>query len=280
MSTSARDLLEPKTPAEAIATSPVDAPVQPAKLTTTTSTIAGLQLFKPSVEGFLNLFFYGDPGAGKTRLAGSSILVPEMCPVLFWDFEGGTRSLADDYGDVDVVRLTSWQKVADLYDKLFDKNPYKTLVCDSLTETQKFSMSEIMRDVVKAHPDRDPDVASLREWGKSGEQVRRLVRALRDLNCNVIFTALKADDKDDKGNVLKTKPSLPGKMSGEIAGYVDVVGYLYKKEVRKGTEVDNKTLLLTQGTEKQIAKDRSGRLPMIMDAPTMVDIYALMKGAA
>src|SRR5271154_2411188 len=157
MSTTAKDLLDPTPSIAEQQVGPVSVPEQPSKLAA--ETIAGLQLYKPSVEGFLNILIYGDAGAGKTRLSGSSILVPEMCPVLLWDFEGGTRSLADDYSAVDVVRVPSWKKVDDLYGKLFDKNPYKTLVCDSLTETQKFSMSEIMRDVVKTHPERDPDVA-------------------------------------------------------------------------------------------------------------------------
>lgn len=249
---------------------------EPVKLTP--STIAGFTIGSPTTDNNLNMLIYGDPGVGKTRLAGSSILVPEMCPVLLMDFEGGTLSLAGDYHDVDVVRLQSWEKVDRLYGSLYDKNPYKTIIVDSLSECQKFSMSQIMKAVVLKDSDRDPDVASLREWGKNGEQIRRLVRAFRDLPCHTIFTALVSEDRDDRTNTIKIRPGLPGKLKGEVAGYVDIVLFMYKKEVRVDRELEVKTLVLTQGTERQVAKDRSGQLPQLLESPTMDTIYRLIKG--
>ena len=254
---------------------PIAVPPQP-KLTA--ETIAGLRITSPAAEGYINMLVYGDPGVGKTRLAGSSCVVPEMSPVLLVDFEGGTLSLAGDYNTVEVVRCQSWDIVDKLYGKLYDKNPYKTVVIDSLTETQKFCMAEVMRGVVRKDPDRDPDIASLREWGKQGEQMRRLVRAFRDLPCNTIFTALAREETDDQTRMTKIKPGLPGQMKGEVAGYVDIVAYMYKKEVKIGTDRDIKTLILTQGTEKSIAKDRSGKLPAIMEAPDMKQIHGLVNG--
>jgi hypothetical protein len=244
----------------------------------TLDTIAGLRINSPTIDQYVNLLVYGEPGVGKTRLAGSACVVPEMAPVLLLDFEGGTLSLARDYGAVNVVRVQSWQKVADLYNQLYDKNPFKTIVLDSLSETQKFAMGQIMQDVLAKDSSRDPDVPSVREWGKSSEQIRRLVRALRDLPCNTIFTALTSEDKDERTGTMKTRPGLPGKLKGEIAGFVDIVLYLYKKEIRAQGEITVHTLGLTEGTERQVAKDRSGTLPTLMQAPTMKDIYDYIQG--
>src|SRR5215831_477179 len=94
----------------------------------TPNTIAGLKISSPDEFDWINMLVYGEPGVGKTRLAGSSILVPDMCPVLLMDFEGGTLSLAGDMRDVDVVRLKTWERVDRLYGALYDKNPYKTVV--------------------------------------------------------------------------------------------------------------------------------------------------------
>ena len=244
----------------------------------TADTIGGLRVTGPAAEGYINLLVYGEPGVGKTRLAGSSVLVPQMAPVLLLDFEGGTLSLADDYSDVEVVRAKSWTEVTNLYNALFDKNPYKTVVLDNITEVQKFVMSQIMHDVVSKDPDRDPDVASLREWGKAGEQLTRLIRGLRDLSCNSIYTAHVNEDKDSSGNVRRLRPGLPGQLKGAVSGYMDIVVYMYQKEVAIGAERTTKTLLLTQGTEKQTAKDRSGKLPPLIEQPTMQLIYDTIHG--
>lgn len=243
----------------------------------TPDTIAGLRIVSPEAYEWIKLLVYGDPGVGKTRFAGSSVLVPEMQPVLILDFEGGTLSL-QDMTDINIVRLTSWEKVDRLYGSLYDKNPYKTVVVDSLSELQKFSMSEIMRGVTQKDSDRDPDIASLREWGKNSEQVRRFVRAFRDLPCNVIFTALNSEDRDERTNTIKSRPSLPGKLKGEVSGYVDIVLFMYRKEVRVEGKNITKTLVLTQGTERQQAKDRSGRLPELMEGPTMQTVHDYIRG--
>jgi AAA domain len=275
MSTTAQDLLSPAGTDVEETSAPVGTP-PPSVLTQ--DTVAGLKVTKPASEGYINMLLYGEPGIGKTRLAGSSVVIPEMSPVLLIDFEGGTLSLSGDYGDVDVVRALSWGAVDKLYGSLYDKNPYNTIILDSLTEVQKFCMSEIMKAVVKKDSERDPDIASLREWGKQGEQLRRLVRALRDLPCNTIFTALHHEQTNDAGKVIKTRPGLPGQLKGEVAGYVDIVAYMYKKEVRVGPDRTIKTLMLTQGTDSVVAKDRSGKLPAIMEAPTMRDIYEAING--
>lgn len=259
----ARDLLDAPTP--------IPAPVL------TPDTIAGLRIVSPEAYEWIKLLVYGEPGVGKTRFAGSAVLVPEMQPVLVLDFEGGTLSL-QDMSDINIVRLTSWEKVDRLYGSLYDKNPYKTIVVDSLSELQKFSMSEIMRQVVQKDSERDPDIASLREWGKSSEQVRRFVRAFRDLQCNVIFTALNSEDRDERTNTIKSRPGLPGKLKGEVSGYVDIVLYMYRKEIRVDGNRKIQTLVLTQGTERQQAKDRSGKLPELLEAPTMQDVYNYIRG--
>jgi len=270
--TDARSLLEPT-----IVDVAVDSDNQDVRKLTKDN-IAGLRISKPADEGIINMLIYGEPGVGKTRLAGSASAVEEMSPVLVWDFEGGTLSLAQDYPDVEVARVTSWTAVDKLYGALYNNNPYKTIILDSLSEIQKFSMAPVTKDVVAKDSSRDPDIASVREWGKNGEQMRRLVRALRDLPCNTIFTALSREEKDEHSGMTKIRPALPGQMKGEVAGYVDIVAYMYKKEVRTGGEREMKTLLLTQGTERQVAKDRSGQLPPLMEAPTMKDIYEHIKG--
>lgn len=248
----------------------------------TVRSLAGLEI-RPVEERstFYNILIYGDSGTGKTTLAGSADAVPSMRPVLFVDVEGGTESLRHAYPDVDTVRVTTWKQMQELYNALYlGEHPYRTIVLDSLTEIQKFNMYGIMHDLAQKRPDLDPDIPGMREWGKNLEQLRRFVRGFRDLPMHTIFTALNRTDKDTKTGITTMKPSLSGKLADEVAAFLDVVVYYYVKQIGDGTEAEFKRLLLTQKTDAQVAKDRSGRLPMVIENPTMSLIHELMLGTA
>lgn len=249
--------------------------------TITASSLAGLEV-KPVQEHseYYNILIYGDSGTGKTTLAGSADAVPSMRPVLFIDVEGGTNSLRHTYPEVSTVRVKTWKEMQALYNALYEGNhPYRTVVLDSLTEIQKFNMYGIMNDLAQKRPDLDPDIPGMREWGKNLEQLRRMVRGFRDLPMHTIFTALKRDDKDAKTGITTMKPSLSGKLADEVAAFLDIVVYYYVKQIGDGTEAEFRRLLLTQKTDAQVAKDRSGRLPMVIEYPTMKLIHEFMTGA-
>jgi phage nucleotide-binding protein len=246
------------------------------KTTLDSTKLAGFKLVKASeTVDFLNILFYGESGVGKTILAASADAVAAMSPVLLIDFEAGTWSIKDKYPNVDILRPSKWDDLGTVWDTI-RQNPsrWRTIVIDSITEMQKFNMSGIMKKLVIDKPDRDPDVSGLQEYLKSGEQVRRFVRAMRDLPVNVIFTALDAADEDQQTHIRRTTPDLPGKLKGQVAGFLDIVGYYYKKRV--GDEI--KRCLLVTGTDKQIAKDRSDKLPPVMVDPTMTEIHKTIFG--
>jgi hypothetical protein len=220
-----------------------------------------------------NILIYGDSGVGKTRLAASASAVEEMCPVLAIDIEGGLTSIKHLYPNVAVQRVRSWDEMQEAYNALYEDagQNYKTVIVDSLTETQKFSMYGVMKQLIEEEPTRDPDIPSLREWGKNIEQMRKFIRAFRDLPINTIFTALRMDDRNTKTGQVTTLPSLSGKLAREAAAFLDEVLYYYIKATTE--EGVYERLLLTAKTEEVVAKDRSDALPMIVENPTMEYLF-------
>lgn len=217
------------------------------------------------------MLVYGDPGVGKTVLAGSAVEVPEMNPVIFLDLEGGTLSLRKRFPGVEKVRIKHFKDLSKAFNALAKGgHGYKTVVLDSVTEIQKFGMYEIMERTLREDPDRDPDLPGIGEWGKNTEQMRKVIRAFRDLPMNTIFTALARNEKDKKGRT-STKPSLSAKLADEVAGFLDIVVYMYRKEVDDVQE----RCLLTQATDEITAKDRTDNLPPALKDPTMSILYDL-----
>jgi phage nucleotide-binding protein len=237
--------------------------------TLTPKYIAGLPIVKAtSRTPYMNILIYGDSGVGKTRLAGSADAVPSMRKVLLVDVEGGSLTLEHTYPDIDLVRVKTWDQVQGVYDSLYaGGHGYNTVILDSLTEIQKFNMDQVMLAMLENDGKTDPDVPSLREWGKNLNQMRKFVRAFRDLEMHTIFTALGQQQKTRLGSMVK-KPYLSGKLADEVAAFLDIVVYMYKKQIGD----DNLRLLLTEATDDVTAKDRTNKLPTVLQDPTMADI--------
>jgi len=243
-----------------------------------------LQVQSPEdVVPYINLLIYGEPGAGKTFFCSTAQDIEETKPILFVDVEGGVLTIRKR-PDIDVKAVRSIKDVEDVHNMIFkDPSYYRTVIVDSLSELQKLDMRFVMNHEKQnsSNPDRvDIDTPTQRAWGKSGERIRRIVRAFRDLPCNTIMTTLVSTEyeEDDKGKEDKSKvrlfyPMLPGKLRGEIPGYFDVVGFLQADADRSG---NIKRTLQVAKTKRVVAKDRTGSLGLVVNEPSIPIIWNMI----
>jgi len=203
----------------------------------------------------LNILVYGQSGVGKTVFCSTA---PNP---LFLDAEGGLLSIKHS---VDFIKIDSLQKLREVYSFLREeKHNYQTVVIDSLTEVVKYVLDSIVQE-------RNVELPTLREWGILSESIRKIVRLFRDLPMNLLVTCLTSEQKDESTGKIHINPSVFGKLEKELPAYFDIVLYMHSAKDPKTGEI--KRGLLTESTEKYVAKDRSNKLDRV-EVPDFQIIY-------
>jgi len=250
---------------------------------------------------WLKLFVYGNYGTGKTRLAGSAALVPQMRDVLMIDAEAGDLTIAtqeDTAEHIDVVRVSTFKELArvqeylkvhcklrdedneeklkELEKLLFtDYDPdkkarrFNTVIIDSLSEAETFSMYQLLGITENTRLDEETQMAEWAEYKKNNSQILRLVRAFRDLPMNVIITSAAAYTQDEFKRFVY-QPALTGKLSKQVQGFMDIVGFLVVTADGSGEDVRR---MFVQPSAKYDAKNRlSSYKGSYFDNPSMGSI--------
>lgn len=267
--------------------------------TTTTKKAPAKAPAKKKAEGFAlnlesledrkatsNILIYGDAGVGKTTFAATA---PR--PILWLEAEGGTHSIADKKS-IDIAKVATLKDYREglRYLQSPSGKQYKTVVIDSISEAQAGILGEIMHEVAANDPGRDEFAPLFSEWGKVTNVMRAILRAYRDLEINVIFTALTREDKDDLTGRVKVGPRLTPAVSDDAQAFMDAVIYLAattpkKGEVgSKGVEADEEGITIVRNallkpTGKYSAKVRSPRgadVPDFLTNPTFDDVEELL----
>lgn len=229
---------------------------------------------------YLKSLIYGEPGAGKTHLFGTVEDDPEnFLPALLIDIDGGSATIRHRTG-IDVKKARSIGDIQDIYKEIAaEPDYYKAIGLDNISELQKIDMHEVMVEAKNTanNPDNvDIYVPSQREWGKSGERMRIIVRRYRDLPAH-IFMFAHLEEREDKATKLnRIWPSLPGKLRHELSGFFDVVGML--------STYENENTIYRQiqfaKTRRVAAKDRFSVLPQVMmENPTIPQMWEYIASA-
>jgi AAA domain len=228
-----------------------------------------MNITKPGQNSHLKALIFGPYGSGKTHFLGTAQLDERTAPALYMDFEGGGQTLSGL--DIDVVSIHSWDDFNEVYAELVKGTEYKTLLLDSLSETHIFALMEILAEVSSS---RDPDKLEIQDYGKASIQMRRLIRAFRDLPYHFIATSQDKTDREARvGNVKK--PALAGQMADEAPGLFDICGYLTiaTETLPDKTTRDVRSLLLKNFAQFRVKTrtpwGQEDSVPDYIDQPTV-----------
>lgn len=266
----------------------------------------------PIPAKYIKAIIYGQPGSGKTYFLGSANNHPMTANIIVADVDEGTLTLEGmniDYIPIQkwkdiqeayelLVKYTHWRDMYLLAESAEVKNKavgqmavllgattqeefeafkanvpiFFTVAIDTTTELQKKNMTSVMASMLNVHPDRDPDVPSVREWGISGNQMRDIIKKFKSLDMHVFFTFHTVYNKDEVLGTIEQLPSLPGKLAPEVPGYVDIVGHM-SAWVDKDTGEFKNALYVQNYGQHTALKDRTHALGAGMEMPTIPKIF-------
>lgn len=267
---------------------------------------------------FINMLIYGKYGSGKTTLLATAADVDDMADVLLIDVESGKMSIKDNdrierKDRIDTIRVSSFKQLAQVHkfllahcryrddpdatDKLISleakfrgvepsaiKKPrrYRTCGIDSLSELDQLCLYELLgfstdMQLDQALKDGDMETAEWAEYKKNNQMMQLIIRAYRDLPMNFLTTC-HAGYTQDELKRFHYSPVMTGKLSSQVQGFVDIVGYLIVGTVPEGkTEAPRR--LMVQPTGKFDAKNRKASFKeAYFEDPVMSDIWDGING--
>lgn len=206
-------------------------------------------------ERRLKALIYGGPGVGKTTLAGSSTNLDRMKDVILLSAEQGDivfddNERVDDPDNIDMLHVERVEQLEKVYEFLrthvmirnrgdtasLEKlqtqvglssdrlRKYQTVIVDSLTDIEAMNLASVMGLDAKGFEMGDIDVADWGVFRKNNVTIQNLVRAIRNLDLNVILICGERSYQDDR-KVQHISPWMTGQLMRQIQSLVDFVGY-------------------------------------------------------
>jgi len=220
---------------------------------------------------YFKMLIFAQPGSGKTVLTGTA---PKN---LLMDTEDGLTSLNNHPDIVSPDLLTipyvSFFQVENLVRLMSDNVPeFADRECfsiDTMSELHKKGLAETVERDWRRNPVAvNRYVAQTEHHTENNEHIRQLMASMRDLNRHLIVTT-HARTLEPKNRPALTIPDFSEKLANVLNGMMDLVGYLYKKEV------DGKVhRVLRVHTDGFIAcKTRIGNMPDEILDPTWPMLY-------
>lgn len=178
------------------------------------------------------MLIYGDPGTTKSSFVAGA---PNN---LIVDLEDGLLSAkSSPVGIAEGVQAYPWNGFEDFTNLVMafmqdppELKPFQVLSIDSFSEMHKRALAEVTEREWMKRPSSNRFVPETEHHMENNERMIRMIRALRDLNRDLILTA-HAKTVEPKNKLPKTYADFSESLSNKIMGMMDVVGYMVKREV-------------------------------------------------
>ncbi len=230
-------------------------------------------------EATIKLLVYSHPGEGKTVFWGSG---GERVLFINSDPEGTIAASAQGnrFHKVDAY---DWDDMDQTYDWLKGDKPrdFDWVVWDSMTLFQDEALiDDIMVDAVanSKSGNQEPFVPSQREYLINMHRISQMTRQLAKLPYNIGISCHVMTTTESGGDGTLFMPQVQGKnMPSKITGYMNVVGYLGKRNVEEnGVKRTVQSMqFVRQG--RYYAKDRWHALGEFVDRPTLPKVEGLIE---
>lgn len=218
----------------------------------------------PQIKPSIFMLVYGHGGTGKTTFSSTA---PK--PVLA-DCEGGAKYFGIRGIEMDKADIIQWSDMREFYEAVA-KSEHETIVIDPIGELMEKLMNHMraMGNSKLVQSDGSPSMAG---WGWLKDNMRKMLKSLRDINKHVIIIA-HVDEKDDEGRLVQ-RPKIMTKLSEELVNMVDIVGLATRIQTEEGEKY---AIQVDTTSDKYIAKDRTGQLGKIIP-PDFTKIVEAING--
>lgn len=213
----------------------------------------------------IKALIYSEPGAGKTVFAATA---PKP---LIIDVENSTEALGDWpdlLAEAKVIRLDKWDDLETIVDAIRSGDPQyadrETLVIDTISELQRRNLDELLDHKAKLDSTKSRFLAYQQDYKQSGEMLRRIVTAFRDLPMHLIVLSHAREVLDDGRMVIR--PDLTPKLQDTMRGIFGIQGFLF--EINEDWNAPFKNALQTRSNNVVQAKSRYRHLPPVVENPT------------
>jgi hypothetical protein len=221
----------------------------------------------------INLMIYGDPGVGKTVVAGTAK------KGLILATEKGTVAAARQGSNAKVWNaVRKWHAVEDCYEWLYDNVekkgfPFDWVAIDTITEMQNLALRYIVDTRVTEGKAKNlnPYRTELQEYGEMHEMFKDYVGKFNDLPINTLWLAEAMQVEDEEGQEFRL-PSIQGKgyqMAMWTAAQMHAYGYMHMRDVQHPETKRTRQMrsIQWQASKEVRAKDRFDCLGMYTNHP-------------